>query len=435
MPTTLLRIVCLATLLLAAPAAIAGDAKSPAAEVSAAQASDAELAAKMDEAWKVSWERFFDPRTNLFYDRVSSYEPAQRFATLPTLAEIAQLNPNHNGWGTGMEDCAISGGLLMAMVCDRHAVTGEASLRASATRIFRGLVLLGTVSSSPGFVARGVSPLDCLAHYDESSRDQYTWYVYGLWRYCRSPLSSPAEREQARQLVAAVCQRLERNCVAERGYRIGREGGSAESIVDSMWNNAAHEIARLPMIYAIGADLTADRHWADLAEKYAPEAAERSAGESTKIPYALLQQQVSLEALYELEKSPERKARWLECMKLVAGRSHFALPFARQYKPLDLATLDMDWRNWPIVLSMGYRVPQMPQACRQEDRTVRQPAEAALTQFLLPQPQLTPEQLALVRQGLAQVDNTKAVTYGLYYTQAAYWRGARQGLFKAATPK
>jgi len=390
-------------------------------------ATDAQLYAKAEEAWQASWERFYDDRTHLFYDYVSSYDPDKRLAGLPRPEETARQYPNRNGWGTGMEDCAISGGLILSMLCDRFAATEDAGLRPFAQKTFAGLVLLGTLSPSEGFVIRGVSPVDGRSHYGESSRDQYTWYAYGLWRYHRSPLSGPEEKAAMRRILAAICARLERNVVPSSDYHIGREDGTP-GIVDKMWENAAHEVARLPMIYAIGADLTGDRRWRDLARRYSPEAAAKSKGESTKIPYALLQQQVSLEALYQLEESPELKRQWREAMMQVADRAAVFLPRCREYRAPDAERIELDWRTWPMHSSMGYQVPTRPNVSAEDNRTVREPAEAALVQLLCPQPSLTPEQLALVRRMIAQVDSRKSVWYGLYYTQAVYWRAVRLGL-------
>lgn len=396
----------------------------------AAEVTDQQLHAKAEEAWRVSWARFFDARTNLFYDRLCSNDPARRWEFLPTPEEIARQYPNPNGWGTGMEDCAISGGVMMSMVCDRYAATGDAGLRPFARKVFAGLVLLGTLGKSEGFVIRGVHPVDGRSHYCESSRDQYTWHAYGLWRYGRSPMADAADKAKAASVLAAICRRMERNVVAKNDYHLGRDDGTFDGLVDKMWQNAAHEVARMPMIYAMAADLTGDPHWRAMALKFAPEAAELSIGDSTKIPYALLQQQVSLEALYELEQSPKLKARWLECMQSVARRSEKACFYGRRYQPQDLAQLNMDWRTWPMKNSGGYRVPHMPEAGWLEDRTVRQPAEGALAQLLMPKPSFTPELLAAVKQAIAQVDYSKAFTYGLYYTQAVYWRGVRLGVFQ-----
>lgn len=391
---------------------------------------DGQLRAKVDEAWRAAWDRFYDERTHLFYDYVSSHDPEKRLACLPTPDETSRQYPNPNGWGTGMEDCAISGGLLMSMICDRFEATGDQGLRPYAGKIFAGLELLGTLSPSEGFVIRGVSPADGKSHYCESSRDQYTWFAYGLWRYFHSALSQPEEKAAMRQIIAAVCRRLERNVVAANNYRIGKETGAFDSIVDKMWENEAHEIARLPMIYAIGADMTGDGHWKELARRYSPEAAEKSKGASTKVPYALLQQQVSLEALYQLEDSPELKRQWLEAMRLVAGRAQVFLDRCLKYLPPAAGPIHLDWRTWPLRNSGGYQVPTRPDAIMAEERTIREPAEAALALLLLPEPSLSPEHLGLVRQTIGQVDYPKVVLYGHFYTQAAYWRAVRMGLLK-----
>ena len=393
-------------------------------------ATDEQLYAKAEEAWRASWERFHDERTHLFYDRVSSYDPKKRLASLPTPEEIGRQFPNRNGWGTGMEDCAISGGVMLSMICDRFEATKDATLRRPAGKVFAGMVLLGTLSPSQGFVIRGVCPADQRSHYCESSRDQYTWHVYGLWRYYRSPLSSAAEKATMRKIVAAICARLERNVTAKNDYHIGREDGTFDGQVDKMWNVQAHEVARLPMIYAIGADLTGESRWRDLARRFGPEAAVQSRGDSTKIAYALLQEQVSLEPLYQLEQAPERKRQWLEAMRLVSARTTAFLGNCRGYRPQDAEKVDLDWRAWPTRTSLGYRVPLVPDVIAREDRTVRQPAEAAPTRLLCPGATLPPEQLALLKQTVAQVDYTKAVMYGLCYTQAAYWRAVRLGLLR-----
>ena len=391
---------------------------------------DEHLYTKAEEAWRASWERFYDERTHLFYDHVCSYDPKERLAALPTPNEISRQCPNRNGWGTGMEDCAISGGVMLSMICDRFEATNDVTLRQSAGKVFAGMVLLGTLSPSEGFVIRGVCPADQRSHYCESSRDQYTWYAYGLWRYYRSPLSGDAEKATMRKIVAAVCARLEHNVTARNDWHIGRADGTFDGLVDKMWNVLAHEAARLPMIYAIGADLTGDNRWRELVRKFGPEAAMQSKGDSTKIAYALLQEQVSLEPLYHLEDSVELKRQWLEAMKLVSSRASGFLGNCRGYRVQDAGSANLDWRMWPTQNASGYRVPIAPDIMTNEDRSVRQPAEAALVQLLCPDAAWSPEQLALLKQTVAQVDYTKAVMYGLYYTQAVYWRAVRLGLLK-----
>jgi hypothetical protein len=101
-------------------------------------------------------------------------------------------------------------------------------------------------------------------------------------------------------------------------WHIGREDRTFDGLVDKMWNVLAHEAARLPMIYAIGADLTGDNRWRDLACRFGSEAAVQSKGDSTKIAYALLQEQVCLASL----------ASWATTTPPLQKSRTTAIPFA-----------------------------------------------------------------------------------------------------------
>ncbi|MCE5240198.1 hypothetical protein LLH23_17180 [bacterium] len=383
-----------------------------------------------EAAWVRSWEWYFHPATGLFYDYLCSTDPAERFRYLPTPEEIARQCPNPNGWGAGMEDSSINAGVWMGMVCDRFAVTGEEHLREAATRVYQGMVLCATVSPSAGFVARSVSPADRTSHFMESSRDQYTWHAYGLWRFSRSELADETQRATIREIITAVCERLERTVrPGETDYHICREDGKP-GLVDKMWLVDPHEIARLPMLYAIGADLTGEAHWAGKCREYADQAARESVlPPATRLAYAFLQQQVSLEALYELAaaESPLRTA-WGEALEFVAGWMEAFPRQCQQYVPVDVAALDTDWRHWEFACQSGYSVPRWPEALRQEDATVRQPGEAQLAQLMCPTWQPSDEWLALLARTLCQVDYCASVGYGLFYPLAAYWRAVRRGV-------
>ena len=87
------------------------------------------LTACMDKAWDVSWQRFYLPKTQLFYDYLTSYEPGRELAHLPTADEVRRQYPNECGYGTGMEDCMISAGVMLSLIVDRYAVTQDESRR------------------------------------------------------------------------------------------------------------------------------------------------------------------------------------------------------------------------------------------------------------------------------------------------------------------
>ncbi|MEN6302382.1 MAG: hypothetical protein ABFD96_06635 [Armatimonadia bacterium] len=388
---------------------------------------------KAEEAWTRSWEWYFHPATGLFYDYLCSTEVAQRFRYLPTPEEIARQWPNPNGWGSGMEDSSINAGVWMGMICDRFEVTGEEHLREAASRVYDGMALCATVSPSTGLVLRSVSPADAKSHFIESSRDQYTWHAYGLWRFSRSELANAAQRETIRTIVTAVCERLERNITAGKtDYHICREDGEP-GLVDKMWHVDPHEVARLPMLYAIGADLTGEAHWWGKYREYAQQAAEESlqVPASMRTAYAFLQEQVSLEALHELEgKEAQLKAAWLRGLEFVGQRVEEFPGQCRQYSPQDVTAVDMDWRHWEFVNQSGYHVPRWPQALRQEDAAVRQPGEALLAQLMCPTWQPSEEWTALLAQALGQVDYSASILYGIFYPLAAYWRAVRRGILR-----
>ncbi|MHB0935442.1 MAG: hypothetical protein ACYC6A_03550 [Armatimonadota bacterium] len=392
-------------------------------------ATDRRLRKKAGEAWRYAWQRLFHPRTQLFYDFVSSFDAEMRFDHLPTVEEITRQYPNTNGWATGMEDSSISAGVMISTICDRYAATGDAGLRAAAGKVFAGMVLCGTLSPAKGLVLRSVSPRDGKSYYIESSRDQYTHFAHGLWRFYHSPLADDAQRATMRQMMTDICTRLERHMTPEHGFAICMEDGRPGN-VDGMWHVAPHEAARLPMIYLIGWDLTGDRHWRGQYRRYARRAAKASLQVPLEMrtPYAYLQEQVSLEALHALENEDEElKDLWRQGMEFVAGRIERFTWQWLDYAPVDITPLDLDWHHWPMHDQWGRLIGQWPQEIDREFRTIREPAEALLAQLMCPGRPLPTDQKALLERLIDQTDYRAVITYSSIYPLAAYWRAAASG--------
>lgn len=387
--------------------------------------------AAAERAWSTLFDRFYSDKTNLIYDYVSSYDPAHRFDHLPTPDEIRAYRPNTCGWATGMEDSMLNGGVALAMVCDRYLATSDQTLRSIAHDLFAGIEACGSSSSVKGLVLRSICPADGKSYYIESSRDQFTFFIHGLWRFYYSPLSTDAQRSSIARMVVQVCQLMEERIIEENDYHFLMEDGR-RGLCDKMWNTDPHEIARLPMFYALGYDLSGDEHWHDMYSRYAWPAA-RIVDASHQVPcevYGLLQAQCSYELLYTLEsRDADLKAAWLKALRNSAGRAGAASGGYLKYIPQRLDDKNMDWRRWPEdagwMKTHGYVMPTYPRILRDEHYTIREPGEAILVQLMCPDHELEPSQRHALEKNLTQVDYDLCALHCMLYPIAAYWRDQR----------
>lgn len=309
---------------------------------------------KINALWYHIRNNLFSPETNLIYDCRTSPDPAQRFAFLPTPEEIAIDFPNPCGWSTGMEDCMLNAGsVLDTLALERES--GETD-EVFAGRILDGIFRCTTVHGRPGFVARGLSPYDGRSCYSNSSRDQFSLAVYGVWRYWRVFRNAPAaNREQARNILRSIAEFCETRVTPENDYDLGRlDGGRA--LVSKMWESAAHEALRLPMIYAAAFDATGEPHWLSLAGRYAEEGVEitRHADEKECWDIPLAQLQLSLAFFRDAGFFPELEPAVRGAMARVAEMAQ--REFGRILTGAETFTGDWcaqygNWRKLPMKLT------------------------------------------------------------------------------------
>jgi hypothetical protein len=77
-----------------------------------------------------------------------------------------------------------------------------------------------------GFVARNVCPEDAKSTYINSSRDQVTHFVHGLWQYFHSPLPDEATKQQIRIILAGVAERMIAFVTPENDFDFCRADGT-----------------------------------------------------------------------------------------------------------------------------------------------------------------------------------------------------------------
>ena len=164
------------------------------------------------------------------------------------------------GYGAGFEDVAYHNGTLLFALCEAYEATGEPSFAALARRIFAGMKRIGTLSPVAGFVPRGPHP-NGASYYRDSSLDQHTLYVCGLWRYYHSSIAEAEQKAFIRGSIDAVAKRMEKNkwfVLVEDDSRQGHAGGGD-------WRHSNH---LLLFSLAAAKDVTGSEHWQAEYDKY-----------------------------------------------------------------------------------------------------------------------------------------------------------------------
>lgn len=397
-----------------------------------------ELPAQMDRAWTAVWERFYLPEVQTFGDYLSSYEKGREQAHLPSAEEVQRQYPNPCGYSTGMEDGAILGGAMLSLLCDQFADTGDVALKAKAADVFEGLQRCVTVHGVRGFVARNVCPEDGRSVYINSSRDQVTHFVHGLWQYYHSPLPTEATKEQIRKVLSDVAERMIEYVVPANDYDFCRADGQRCPLgICRMWNVQAHEAARLPMIYAAAWDVTRDERYHKEWRKYISEAVAQSAKpEPNKPAYALLQMQCSLEVLHELEPDAALKAtireRMLHVRELGMKRLLSVSKSIKGKTPEQMRMLGPDWRKVAVWKDQkGYMNPQWG-PYREIWHITREAGESALLIQMVDARDTPAAFPASLRDLLQSFDYLHNSSCGIIYHLAAYWKAQRHGALPSA---
>ena len=260
------------------------------------------------------WQRFYNPENHLIYDCEFTDE-----SQFPTPEEVAASHPSCAGWGTGMEDCTLTAGFVLDAMLTAHRVTGEQEWAEKSRNLFCGLRALGTVSGVPGYVARGFAPGRSDV-YPNSSADQYTSYVYGVWRYATSPVAAEEEKEEAARLLTEVARFVEGS-----GHNIPRMDGRPSIYGDSDTIEPGRA-CRVLQFYRAAYELSGDEHWCDL---YLAKANEHDRARVRchygpevwnlrRNIHAVAQSQIAFRLLYEAETDVELKSAYASALEAEA---------------------------------------------------------------------------------------------------------------------
>lgn len=314
-------------------------------------------------------------------------------------------------YGAGMGDCPLILGTALSGLADRYSLMKDDETRQDAAKVARGVLNLAKLHGVKGFVARGLCADDARTICSLSSRDQFTHWVHGLWRYVNSPMAEPALVEEYRTLVVDVARFMEERVTPERDWNFGLADGRKDPRgICTMWGPDLypHEQARLPMIYLAAYLAVGDSHWLDLYEKYIDEALDKTLlvnGEdrdkfARRMPcYSLYQANVSLELILSYEKDAIRRAKIVSSMRgfaeIAASRAEPCLknPKAKHY--------GMCWDG-----------------------------ELALTQLIAPGCPRPEMERSFLEQTVRRSDLAASGVCRAAHVMAAYWRARVTGLVK-----
>lgn len=271
------------------------------------------------KATKFIEKYFFNKNTCLIYDfKTNKYRNA--WFHLPKPHDINNDYPNPCGWGTGMEDSVLNTGTAMDALVADYNVTENKNLKQIADKLFKGLMLCANCGKSKGFIARAVSPEDAISHYTDTSRDQYTHWVYAAVRFYDSPLCDEQQKEDIRRVLVALAERCEQNVTEENDYNILRDDGK-KSLVGKMYGEVyPHEYLRLPMFYLAAYHVSNDEHWKELCNEICDEALEKTKPHNPELGrgYITLQLQYSLRMMYDLSVDKKFKEEVISLMQAYA---------------------------------------------------------------------------------------------------------------------
>lgn len=278
------------------------------------------------------FERAVHPETKLIYSRVDLNDPDLWRKVRFVSPDAVRGKTNNDSEVPNLSNCAGAGGIFLGQLADIFSATRDEDCRRQAHVVFSGLKGLAEASERPGFIARGLLPGDpTRAHFQNSSVDQYTFYVYGLYKYFHSPLAGPEEKAAMRRIMHDICTMIERD-----GSILGTNGAPAwVSDIEAIRSDRS---SRLLEMYLVGHAVTGNPHWRHV---YLSKLREANYGRLrsvldpmqlrfTYVPrdlargseYAdiatIWQTQYSLVPLFELEMEPPLRAAWLEAMRTAA---------------------------------------------------------------------------------------------------------------------
>ena len=285
--------------------------------------------------------------------------------------ECAESKPNALGWWTPVENGAFFGGLYLDALCNRWRATKSDDAARKARAVAAGLMKLGQVGRTPGFIARGFAD-DGKSHWLASSSDQTFPWFYGMWRYGKSGLPDAAERARVVSLMERVALGLEANgwkmpCDREGFGHFGHWTGGFAGTRGTLSGAEPQFDAAARLLFVLRAlhDLTGGERWLSLYREHLhgkPSASEKTrleicaAGVAYVAPsepprypesppiWTSASSQAGLRGLWEMETDADTRAQLQRGLDANAVSAARFIGMFRDYDNDNALAFDIHWR-------------------------------------------------------------------------------------------
>lgn len=390
-----------------------------------------------EQAHSEIWRRFIDQHGVMldFTDLDGSVD-------LPTPEECRAAKPNALGWWSPIENGPMFTGSLLEMTVHRWKQTRDPADAAKARRLVAGLLLMNSVSDTPGFIARGVST-DGRSHFAMGSDDQtFPWFL-GLWRFHQSDLATDKERKLIRQRFETTTRALLKNIW---GIPAEAPFGKRGSYLGYEFDDTARKLFILRAMLAV----TGDAEW---KERYLRALSERGGKEklsrlkiaehgmrywyAERHNWTCASSVAGLRALWEMEDDPDVKAAFARGLSASAELAARSLDLAMKYDPAVTARFNPDWRSvmlphWREQLTQqdalqvaSRQLAAFRKASPQRDREadfIREPASAAWIVTLCPDSETVRPHIPAIERVIARYDYSRLYYSTFFWVEGARWR-------------
>ena len=403
------------------------------------------LEQQIQNGWDFVMNKLYHPDTHMIYDYLTKETAVASAEDYPSPEEIKISSPNPCGWGTGMEDSTLNLSSMVEAMIARYSLTKEEAIKEQLQLLYEGLVKNGT-AAEPGFIARSICASDGVSVYMDSSKDQYTNWVYAAHRLIHSEIINDKQKDILKEILINIAKKLERDLNSEyQGYLCRLDG--KPGIVSEMDSEKLepHEILRMPMLYMAAYEASGDTHWYQKYRERREELLSRAEATYTieKITsiargrwgynYIYYQAQYSMRLLYDTEPDAAYRERYLRLLEISAkGMEEFVKKaFDNKHTLQQKQEYFPSWRKtlanyWGIFHEKIYYVPNI-WIDRPVFKWLRNVGEAIIVQCTCPDYKIPEWEKEMLFTFIEEADFANAKNYWPVLFCDAWWLAKEAG--------